>query len=464
MTTYVLRLLPGGAVNGEKLKDLVERVFARIQGTGDRRNELQEVTLQCGDPQEGERLLGVLGSPKALKAQYGEKAQESPAPVSLLVVLGDNTWTSDMERLVEHPSLAVEAVLRASHLGLKENSEADASEELLLEQALLRMVRQQERPKRSEEDFSKPVDWKAKLADEGAASLWSVFADPAMGNLLRDIKGALRDISGRGERLGQIKAAKKPWPKPKKEGASLFDVPPDVKWQGRLPSLLLLGESGTGKTLLANWIARAILGPEARAERKNMAAIPSDLVDTELFGARGGAFTDHSRDTLGFFLEHRGKVLFLDEIGDMAPVHQARLLAYLDNGMVHPVGHEGSFAAPAVVVAATNRPVEAWAQEGNDRFRGDLLARFDHVVRIPPLRERTADRRLLISLVLQDPEVNPKRADRRTVERISLEAIDFLERCPYPGNFRELRGRLLRGVRRAEREGCDVLALRHLLE
>ena len=99
-------------------------------------------------------------------------------------------------------------MLRASHLGLKENSEADASEELLLEQALLRMVRQQERPKRSEEDFSKPVDWKAKLADEGAASLWSVFADPAMGNLLRDIKGALRDISGRGTNASRSANAK----------------------------------------------------------------------------------------------------------------------------------------------------------------------------------------------------------------------------------------------------------------
>lgn len=81
------------------------------------------------------------------------------------------------------------------------------------------------------------------------------------------------------------------------------------------------------------------------------------------------------------------------------------------------------------------------------------------MVRIPPLRERTADLRLLISLVLQDEEVNP-----RTVERISLEAIGFLERQPYQGNFRELRTKIQRGVRRAEREGSSTLGLRHLVE
>jgi len=457
MTTYTLGLYPGG-LKRERLEDLLEKTFGRILGSADRRNELGGVAFEFRDPEkprDGDVFLGVLGTPQALVTQVGKTKDVK----SLLVVMPDNAWGDDMRTLMEHPFLVVEAVIRASHLGIQDGKAPDASEELLLEQALLRMVRHRARPQGREEDFSKPVDWKMKLAPGKGAQLFSVFADPAMKALLEDTKAAIRHIKGREDR-DRIKGARKGMTcLPKKNGKSIFESLPEVAWEGRLPSMLLLGESGTGKTLLAAWIARAIFGPEERVERMNMTAIPAELVDSELFGAKAGAFTDHPQDSLGFFLQHRGKVLFLDEIGDMEPGHQARLLAYMDDGMVRPTGCEDRFPAPAVVVAATNRPVEAWVEAKDERFRGDLLARFDHVVRIPPLRERTADLRLLISLVLQDEEVNP-----RTVERISLEAIDFLERQSYSGNFRELRTKIQRGVRRAEREGSSTLGLRHLVE
>ena len=144
----------------------------------------------------------------------------------------------------------------------------------------------------------------------------------------------------------------------------------------------------------------------------------------------------------------------------MDPRCQVRLLTYLDEGMVRPLGWSGDpIPAPCVVVAATNKPVDRLAETDDAAFRRDLFHRFDHVVRIPSLSERRKDMRLLISLTLQEDEVNPQRA----VKRISLDAVYALEQRDYPGNFRELRNVLRMACARAFRERSVCLCLRHLL-
>jgi transcriptional regulator with PAS, ATPase and Fis domain len=135
-------------------------------------------------------------------------------------------------------------------------------------------------------------------------------------------------------------------------------------------------------------------------------------------------------------------------------------LKYLDDGEVRKVGGTEVEYFPSIIVAATNRPLDRWARtEQNAPFRSDLFYRFDHVVKIPSLKERREDMRLLISLLLQDSEIN----ERRKIARISLDAIEYLENAEYPGNFRDLRGRISDAAARAAAEGASTLCLRHLI-
>lgn len=113
------------------------------------------------------------------------------------------------------------------------------------------------------------------------------------------------------------------------------------------------------------------------------------------------------------------------------------------------------------MVAATNRPLREWVASGREAFREDLFYRFDHVITLPPLRERKKDMRLLVSLSLQDKEVNPGFAGGEGVREISLDAIEAVENMEFPGNFRELRARLKKACSEARREGCEILCLRH---
>ena len=111
------------------------------------------------------------------------------------------------------------------------------------------------------------------------------------------------------------------------------------------------------------------------------------------------------------------------------------------------------------MVAASNRPLREWARQGSDRFRGDLLERFDAVIDVPSMAQRRQDLRLLVSATLQDQGVNPG----LRVERISLDALAHLEGRDFPGNFREFRRVLASGVQRARGEGSPVLCLRHFI-
>ena len=193
--------------------------------------------------------------------------------------------------------------------------------------------------------------------------------------------------------------------------------------------VLLRGESGTGKELFARAYA-AETGRTAAYVPVPVPALAPGVVESELFGHVKGAFTEAARDKKGRLeVAHRG-VLFLDEVGDIDPAMQVKLLRFLDSGELFRVGDTEPRRVDTLVVSATNRDLEKDVREG--RFRADLLARLGHVVRVPPLRERAGDVRLLAAHFLE-------RLDGTGRKRFAPDAVAALERHPWPLNVRELR-------------------------
>ncbi len=198
-------------------------------------------------------------------------------------------------------------------------------------------------------------------------------------------------------------------------------------------SVLITGESGTGKEL----VARAIHQHSARADRPfiavNCAAIPKDLLESELFGYRKGAFTGADESRAGFFeLAHKG-TLFLDEIGDLPLNLQAKLLRILQEKEVQRLGASEAKSIDVRILAATNQSLEKLAQE--KKFREDLFFRLNVIpFHLAPLRERLEDLPLLCEFFLERMEKDLGGKARR----LAPDAIALLQAHPWPGNIREL--------------------------
>ena len=204
--------------------------------------------------------------------------------------------------------------------------------------------------------------------------------------------------------------------------------------------VLVIGESGVGKEL----VARAIHEHGRRSREPfvgvNCAAITESLLESELFGHARGAFTGAVADHKGVFEQAGTGTVLLDEIGDTTPAMQVRLLRVLEQNEVRPVGGARSVKVSARIVAATNVPLEDMVADG--RFRSDLYYRLSVIViRVPPLRERRADLPLLIRHFLDDACA---RAGRR--KTLSAEALDTVLTYRWPGNVRELRNTIERVV------------------
>src|SRR6202035_286108 len=199
-------------------------------------------------------------------------------------------------------------------------------------------------------------------------------------------------------------------------------------------SVLIIGESGTGKELVASAIHRASPRRTERFLAINCGAIPSDILESELFGHERGAFTGAVNRKIGKFeLAHRG-TLFLDEISELYPELQVKLLRVLEERQIMRVGGSELIDVDFRLVAATNRDLEKEVADG--RFREDLYYRLKVVtLRIPPLRERPADLPALAEHLLA---VFSQERGRPTI-RITPEALEVLSRYPWPGNVRELR-------------------------
>ncbi len=198
-------------------------------------------------------------------------------------------------------------------------------------------------------------------------------------------------------------------------------------------TVLVTGESGTGKEL----IARALHRHSARAAKPfvalNMAAIPRDLLESELFGHERGSFTGAQQQRRGRFEQADGGTLFLDEIGDMPPEMQTRLLRVLSEGHFYRVGGHQAIRSNARVIAATHQNLEERVRQG--LFREDLFHRLNVIrLRLPPLRERVEDIPLLARHFLA------RSAAELGVDakRLAPDAIEILQRAQWPGNVRQL--------------------------
>jgi len=212
-------------------------------------------------------------------------------------------------------------------------------------------------------------------------------------------------------------------------------------------TVLLTGETGTGKDLAA----RAIHHASDRAPRPFMvvtcSAVPESLLESEFFGHERGAFTDARQQRKGLFELADGGTVYLDEIGEMTPPLQAKLLRFLEEKAFKRVGGARDVSVDVRVVAATNRDLEAAVREG--RFREDLFYRLNVLpVRLPPLRERRGDLPLLVGHFLDAFN----REFGRQLRGVEPRALARLEAHGWPGNVRELRDVLERAVLLGEGE------------
>jgi two-component system nitrogen regulation response regulator GlnG len=208
-------------------------------------------------------------------------------------------------------------------------------------------------------------------------------------------------------------------------------------------TVLLLGESGTGKEL----VARAIYQHSKRAARPflavNCAAIPEALLESELFGHEKGAFTGADRQRVGKFEQCTGGTIFLDEVGDMAPLTQAKVLRLLQEQAFERVGGSETIRTDVRVIAATNADLEKLVADG--RFRQDLYFRLNvFPIRLPPLRDRGEDVPLLIDYFTRRFAAELG----KPVPAVTPEALEVLTRYPWPGNVRELQSVLKQALLR----------------
>jgi len=211
--------------------------------------------------------------------------------------------------------------------------------------------------------------------------------------------------------------------------------------------VMILGESGSGKEV----VARALHESSPRRERPfvavNVAALPTDLLESELFGHARGAFTGAASAKAGLFEVADGGTLFLDEIAEMTLPLQAKLLRALQDGEVRRVGDTRAFAVDVRIVCATHRDLTARVAEG--LFREDLLFRLKVLtLRVPPLRERREDIVPLVRMLLAE--------ERREDLRLSPAVVRLLEGHRWPGNVRELQNTIKHGVALAEDGVIDV--------
>jgi two-component system nitrogen regulation response regulator GlnG len=222
-------------------------------------------------------------------------------------------------------------------------------------------------------------------------------------------------------------------------------------------TVLITGESGTGKELVAEAIHQLGNRRTGPFVAVNTAAIPADLVESELFGHEKGAFTGAIAQAIGKFEQANGGTLFLDEIGDMPPAAQTRLLRALQSGRIRRVGGRHEIAVNVRIIAATNRDLAPMIAAGT--FREDLFYRLNVVpIKLPPLRERREDIGALAQhfLVLAAEDGLPRRY-------LTPEAIAQLEQRTWRGNVRELRNVVYRLALMAREERIDVETLTDIL-
>jgi len=272
--------------------------------------------------------------------------------------------------------------------------------------------------------------------------------------LLVTVRNALRhvELTGENERLREVVTTRY---RMVGDAAALKEVRELVAKVGPTNArVLITGENGSGKEL----VARALHDHSPRRQRPfvelNCAAIPSELIESELFGHMKGSFTGAVADRAGKFEQADGGTLFLDEVGDMSLAAQAKLLRVLQEGVVTRIGGSKSITVDVRVLAATNKDLRSEIEHG--RVREDLLYRLNVVeIRVPPLRERLEDIPVLVPYFAEQIATSAG----VPLRRFGDDALARLARRPWPGNVRELRNAIERAITFCPSDQISVLDL-----
>ena len=216
-------------------------------------------------------------------------------------------------------------------------------------------------------------------------------------------------------------------------------------------TVLILGESGTGKELLARAVHYASVRADRPLVKVNCAALPANLIESELFGHEKGAFTGALARKIGRFELANGGTIFLDEIGDLPLELQAKLLRILQEGEFERLGNPTTMKVDVRVIAATNRQLEQTVKAGE--FREDLYYRLNvFPILSPPLRDRKEDIPVIVNHFLKKYTVKIG----KTIDNISKQAINSLQAYDWPGNVRELENVIERGIILANGQNLEV--------
>ena len=220
-------------------------------------------------------------------------------------------------------------------------------------------------------------------------------------------------------------------------------------------TVLIQGESGTGKEVIARYIHDLSSRADGPFLSINCGALPENLLESELFGHVKGSFTGAVRDKQGLFAAARGGSFFLDEVGEMPPALQVKLLRVLQEREVIPVGATEAIPVDVRIIAATNRDLEEEIRRGN--FRSDLFYRLNVIaLNLPPLRERRDDLLLLIEASAPEPRARRTASEPKALASEALDAVMVYE---WPGNVRELENALERAVVLTRGNLIDAAAL-----
>ena len=223
-------------------------------------------------------------------------------------------------------------------------------------------------------------------------------------------------------------------------------------------TVLLLGESGSGKELVARSIHRNSLRSRDRFVQVNCAAIPEELIESELFGHEKGSFTGATEKQIGKFEQADHGTIFLDEVGDMSPKTQAKVLRVLQEGEVERLGSARTIKVDVRVIAATNKDLEAEIEKGT--FREDLYFRLSVIpIRVPPLRDRRED---IPALVSHFADLFSRDNNRRP-QRFTAAALEHMQKARWKGNVRELKNTVERLIIMTPGDAIDVDDLRDVI-